>query len=386
MRTVLSQLLSFIPKREFRRCVERYRGNHNIRTFSCWDQFICMLVAQLGRKESLREIEVCIRKMSSDLYHTGLRGNVSRATLADANEKRSSLIYRDFCHVLINKARLLYAGESFLKDLNSLVYVLDSTNISLPLSMCPWAYYGSRPEAGVKVHTQLDLRGPIPSFLHISSVKMRDNFFLDSITIEPGAFYVMDKAYFDLVRLYVINQRKGFFVTRPLRHVKYRRYKKLSLAINASAIRSDYLVRFSSRKASENYPDNLRKIVYLDLETKNRLTFLTNNFELPAQTIADLYKARWQIEIFFKWIKQNLHIVSFFGRSNNAVQTQIWIAVSSYLLVAIARRQLNVKAPLTEIVNFLPSAIFVKMPIFSAFGNKASPSNTTHHDNQLKLL
>jgi hypothetical protein len=386
MRTVLAQLLSYVPKREFTRCVRQHRGNRNVRTFTCWDQFVCMLIAQLGRKESLREIEVCVRKMRSELYYAGLRGCVSRSTLADANEGRPSSIYRDFCHILIKKARLLYAGESFLQDLNNLVYVLDSTNISLPLSMCPWAYTGSRPEAGVKVHTQLDLRGPIPSFLHISSVKMRDNFFLDSITIEPGAFYVMDKAYFDLIRLYIINQRKGFFVTRPLRHVKYRRCKQLSRLVKASSIRSDYLVRFSSRNADKNYPDHLRKIVYLDPETQNRLTFLTNNFELPAQTVADLYKARWQIEVFFKWIKQNLHIVSFFGRSNNAVQTQIWIAVSSYLLVAIARGQLNIKAPLTEIINFLPSAIFVKMPIFSAFDNKVHPNNTTHYDNQLKLL
>lgn len=386
MQTVLAQIFSFAPKREFRRCVERHRGDHNTRTFSCWDQFVCMVVAQLGRKESLREIEVSIRKMGSELYRAGLRGKVSRATLADANEGRSSLIYADFCHILIYRARELYQGDSFLKQLNNLIYVLDSTNISLSLSLCPWSYFGGRPEAGVKLHTQLDLRGPIPSFLHISRANMTDNLFLDSITVEPGAYYVMDKAYFDLVRLYNIHLKKGFFVIRSKRNVKFRLCRSLIRNKDEPQISSDYLARFSSRKAAQNYPDIIRRVRYVDLKTNKRFVFLTNNFDLPAQTIADLYKARWQIEIFFKWIKQNLHITSFFGRSANAVETQIWIAVCSYLLVAIARSELKIKAPLTEIINFLPSAIFIKMPLFQALENNFSDEAPNTPPNQLILF
>lgn len=385
---VLSQILSFAPKREFRRCVEQFEGNHNVRTFRCWDQFVCMVVVQLGKKESLREIETCLRAMRPLLYRAGVRGTISRNTLAYANENRPADIYRTFCNILITKARSLYKDEYFFKDLDNLVYVIDSTVISLSLSLCPWANNGRCPAIGVKLHTQLDLNGPIPSFLHISKAKMRDNHFLDSILIEPGAFYVMDKGYFDLHRLYQINNKRGYFVIRPLKHVKFQRVKSIQKE-KSSAIKSDYFVRCTGRVGSRKYPDQLRKIRYLDEATGKYFTFVTNNFDLQAQTIADLYKARWQVELFFRWIKQNLRLDYFLGRSFNAIQIQIWTAVASFLLVAIAKKNLAIEAPLTEIIRFLPSALFLEMPLNKAFIKESYNSCEVLSDpssNQLILL
>lgn len=384
-RTVLAQLLSFVPQRTFRRCVERHRGNFNVRKFSCWDQFVCMLLAQLGRKESLREIQTCLRGMQGLLYRSGLRTTVARSTLAEANENRPSAIYADLCKNLIHRARALYQGELFIKDLRELVYILDSTTIDLSLTLCPWAYYGARPPAGLKVHTQLDLRGPIPSFVHISSLKMRDNFFLDSLLVEAGAFYVMDKAFFDLVRLYTIHTKRGYFITRPLRHVKFKKIKPISIPDGGNVL-TDYLVHCRGIVGARNYPERLRLIRYIDPTRDKKLTFVTNNLDLPPQKIADLYKARWQIEIFFKWIKQNLHISAFLGRSRNAIETQIWIALVAYLLVAIAKKKLPISAPLTEIVNFLPSALFVEMPLLQAFSDFTHSEVSLDSSNQLKLL
>ena len=386
--TILAQLLSFIPKRDFRRCVEKHRGNHNIRTFSCWDQFVCMVVAQLARKESLREIETCLRGMKNLLYHTGLQGVVSRSTLADANERRSSAIYADFCHILIERARPLYADDNFIKDLDALVYVLDSTFITLSLAVCPWAYFGVHPPAAMRLHTQLDLRGPLPSFLHISRAKMNDNLFLDLIRIEAGAFYVMDKGYFDLARLYKIHQGRAFFIIRRKRYVKFRRIKSM-LKQKAPSVHSDCIVRCSGPVGRKKFPDRLRLIKYRDSENKKELFFLTNNFDMPPATIAQLYKARWQVELFFRWIKQNLRLDSFLGYSQNAVEIQIWTAVAAYLTVAIAKKKIGIPAPLTQIVGFLPQALFLKVPIYKALST-AVKGNTTEFQgsssNQLELL
>ena len=369
-RTVLAQLISFLPKREFRRCVERYEGDHNTRTFSCWDQFVCMLVAQLGHKESLRELETCIRGLGSLLYHSGLKGQLSRNTLAHANENRPSAIFGDFCKVLIPRARKLYLDDGTVGNLDSLVYVLDSTLIGLSMSLCPWSYFGSRPKAGVKIHTQLDLRGKIPSFIHISKANMSDNHFLDHLTIEPGAFYVMDRGYLDLVRLYTIHKKLGYFVIRSKLQVHFKRIISNPKDENNKAILSDHIVRCSGGKGKYNYPERLRKIRYKDIESNRTFTYLTNNFELSAQVIADLYKARWQIELFFKWIKQNLLITSFMGRSQNAIEIQIWTAVASYLAVAIAKKTLRTEATLTEIVSLLPQIIFLKTPFNKPFSDQ----------------
>ncbi len=388
MAIVLTQLLSYLPKRDFRRCVEKYRGDHNTRTFSCWDQFICMVVAQLGRKESLREIETCIRGMRKVLYHTGIRGKISRSTLADANENRTSQIYADFCHILIKRVRKLYVDDDFIKEVDSLVYVLDSTIITLSLSLCPWAYFGVHPPAAMKLHTQLDLRGSIPSFLHISRAKMPDNLFLEQITIEAGAFYIMDRGYFDLPRLYKIHLRRGYFVIRCKLHVKIKRIKS-NLKDKATSILSDQTVRFSSRTSKQNYPERVRRIRYRDPETNKVFCFLTNNFDLPAIIIADLYKARWQVEIFFKWIKQNLRLDSFLGNSRNAIEIQIWTAVAAYLTVAIARKQLGIQASLTEIIRFLPQALFLKVPLYKAFPHLTYRNNQdllSSSSKQLRLL
>lgn len=388
-RTVLAQLISFLPKRDFRRCVERYEGDRNTRTFSCWDQFVCMLVAQLGHKESLRELESCIRGLGSLLYHSGLKGQLSRNTLAHANENRSSAIFGDFCKILITKARKLYLDDNTVGNLDSLVYVLDSTLIGLSLSLCPWSYYGSRPEAGIKVHTQLDLRGKIPSFIHISKAKMTDNYFLDRITVEPGAFYVMDRGYLDLVRLYNMHQKLGYFVVRSKWHVRFKRILSNPKDESNKAVLSDQIVRCSGGKGKYNYPERIRRIRYKDLETNRIFTYLTNNFELSAQVIADLYKARWQIELFFKWIKQNLLITSFMGRSQNAIEIQIWTAVSSYLAVAIAKKTLRTEATLTEIVSLLPQIIFMKTPFNKPFSDqhlKPYSKNSIQPHKQLNLL
>lgn len=384
-RTVFSQLLDYVPRRDFARCVERYRGNHNTRSFSCWDQFLCMAFAQLTYRESLRDIEICLRAEQTKLYRIGLRGVVSRSTLSDANEHRDSRIYQDFCQVLMKRARELYVDETFSKDLDEAVYVLDSTFIALCLSLCPWARYAHYKTAFIKVHTLLDLRGAIPSFIAISKAQMRDNFMLDEIPIEPGAFYVMDRAYLDFARLYKLNQSCAFFITRPLRHVIFRKREALLKGKQLSIV-SDLVVRLGGRIAARKYPDCLRKIRYHDKESGKKLTFITNNFFLSATTIADLYKARWQVEIFFKWIKQNLRIKKFYGTSRNAIETQIWIAISTYLLIAIAKRELAVTTQLSRIVQLLSLSTFSEKPILYAFRETPLSTFNQIEDNQLILL
>jgi Transposase DDE domain/Domain of unknown function (DUF4372) len=387
--TILAQVLSFLPKREFRRFVKKYKGDRNTRTFSCWDQFICMMVAQLGKKESLRELETCARGFCGALYHSGVKGKVSRTTLAYANENRSSAIFGDFCKLLIARTKKLYINDDTVGNLEGLVYVLDSTIIELSMSLCPWSYFGGSPRAGIKIHTQLDLRGKIPSFIHISKAKMSDNYFLDHIIVEPGAFYVMDRGYVDFPRLYNMHKKHGYFVVRSKWHLSFKRIYSNQKDENNTAIISDQVVRCSGGKGRYSYPERIRKIKYKDPETNKVFTFLTNNFEIPAQVIADLYKARWQIELFFKWIKQNLLITTFLGRSQNAIETQIWIAVASYLAVAIAKKTLRTPATVTEIISLLPQILFLKTPFnkpFSDHDYRIYSKRIFSADNQLNLL
>ena len=338
-RTVFSQLISFLPDREFRRCVSRYDGDRRWRGFSCWDQFLCMAFAQLTYRESLRDIEACLRSLGAKLYHMGFRSQVARSTLADANESRDWRIYADFAQVLIRIARPLYARDPIGVDLDQSLYALDSTTIDLCLSLFPWAKF-RRHKAAVKMHTLLDLRGNIPTFIRITDGKTHDVNILDEFLPEPGAFYVMDRAYVDFERLFVFTLCSSFFVVRTKKNILLQR--RYSHPVDKSTgMRSDQTVILTAIESAKAYPDSLRRVSYFDAATNKRLKFLTNNFALPALTIARIYKSRWQIELFFKWIKQHLRIKKFYGASENAVKTQIWIAVSVYVLVAIARKRLG---------------------------------------------
>jgi hypothetical protein len=383
-KTIFAQLLEHLPKREFRRCVARYRGEKGVKSFSCWDQLLTMLFAQLTYRDSLRDIEICLRSMEEKLYRVGLRSRVSRSTLADANESRSSRVYADFCRVLMRKAHKLYLNDPFEKLLGEVVYVLDSTYISLCLSLFPWAKLGGQ-QAEVKIHSLLDLRGSIPSFIAITGSKYRDNHMLDSILIEPGAFYIMDRAYLDCARLSKINRSRGYFVVRPKKGIFFQRIYSRSVDKNIG-LRSDQTVRFLGKVSRAKYSDQLRLIRYVDLKKQKRLAFLTNNFSLPAFTICQLYKERWQIEVFFKWIKQNLRIKTFYGNSLNAVETQIWIAISSYLLVAIVKKSLKIDAPLYRILQFLSVSLFEEKPIFQAFYALEQQIDAPIPTNQLSLF
>jgi len=338
-RYVFSQLMDFFPKHEFNKCIRRYNGNHRAKTFTCLDQYMSMAFAQLTSRESLRDIETCLRSLGSKLYHAGIHGNISRSTLADANEKRDWRIYRDFAQVLIAQARSLYVNEEFGVTLDNAVYALDSTTIDLCLTLFPWAQFRKHKSA-VKMHTLLDLKGSIPSFIHVTGGKVHDVNVLDILPLEAGAFYVMDKAYVDFERLYKFTKSMAFFVTRAKTNLAFTRcnYRQVD---KTTGLRSDQTIRLKVWKSLKFYPDHLRYITYYDADTNKRFAFLTNNFTLDALTIALLYKCRWKIELFFKWIKQHLRIKAFFGTSENAVKTQIWIAVSIYLLVAIMKKELN---------------------------------------------
>jgi len=369
-RTVFAQLIDHVPPHEFHKCVERYRGNYKWRGFSCLDQFLCLAFAQLTFRESLRDIEACLRSVEGKLYHMGFRGKVARSTLADANESHDWRIYADFAQVLIHIARPMYANESLGFDLDSTVYALDSTTIDLCLSVFPWARFRAK-KAAIKLHTLLDLRGPIPTFIEVTEGKLHDVNILDTIAPEPGSFYVMDRAYVDFERLYVFHCGGAFFVTRTKRGVLFRR--RYSHPIDAmTGLRSDHTVMLASASSRKHYPDPLRRIHYHDAEQNRNLRFLTNNFDLPALTVCLLYKSRWQVELFFKWIKQHLRIKAFYGYSENAVKTQIWIAVSIYVLVAIVKKRLALKASLHEILQVLSLSLFEQVPILQAFGDVES--------------
>jgi hypothetical protein len=383
-RAVFSQLLDFLPKKQFDRCVRRYHGNPRTKTFSCFDQYLCMAFAQITYRQSLRDIEACLRAMQPKLYHCGLRAKVSRSTLANANAYRDWRIYADFAQVLISKARALCANEDFGIQLNREVYALDSTTIDLCLSLFPWATF-RRHTAAVKVHTLMDLRGSIPTFIRITDGKVHDVTFLDELILEPGAIYIMDRGYLDFARLYTFTQTLSTFVTRAKSNFDYRRpgYQKVD---KTTGLRCDQTIRLNGFYASQDYPGVLRRIGFFDIETNQKFIFLTNNFALPALTIAGLYKCRWRIEIFFKWIKQYSRIKTFFGTTENAVKTQIWIAISVYVLVAIVKKELKIALSLGEILQILSIVLFETVLITQVLTKTPSQNEIAPFHNQLLLF
>jgi hypothetical protein len=383
-RTVFSQLLSFLPDREFRRCVARYQGDARPRGFSCWDQYLSMAFAQLTYREGLRDIEACLRALGGKLYHMGFHGRVARSTLADANDTHDWRIYADFAQVLIRVARPLYVSDPIGLDLDHSLYALDSTTIDLCLSLFPWARFRQH-KAAVKMHTLLDLHGNIPTFISITDGKVHDVNILDEIIPEAGAFYVMDRGYVDFERLYVFTLSAAFFVVRAKSNViLQRRYSHH--VDKTTGVQSDHTVILTAIGSVKVYPDALRRVSYLDVETRKRFKFLTNNFTLPAGTIAQIYKSRWQVELFFKWIKQHLRIKAFYGTSENAVKTQIWIAVSVYVLVAIVRKRLLLPISLYQILQILSVTLFEKTPILHALQPPDSQEDSPDDSNQLSLF
>jgi len=381
---VFTQLMNFLPRREFNACVDKYRGDRRSRGFSCRDQWLCLGFAQLTYRESLRDIETCLRALEPKLYHAGFRGKVSRSTLADANRVHDWRIYADFAQVLIRRARKLYAREPLAVDLAQTVYALDSTTIDLCLSLFPWAKFRRR-KGAVKLHTLLDLRGNIPCFVHVSHGKMHDVNVLDQLPIEPGAFYVMDRGYLDFKRLHRFTTGAAFFVTRGKRNLDCTRRARRPVD-KTTGLRSDQTIVLAGPKTSRLYPDPLRRIVFYDVEQQRRLVFLTNNFTLPALTIARLYKCRWQVELFFKWIKQHLRIKAFYGTSDNAVKTQVWIAISVYVLVAIVKKELRTERSLYDILQILSLTLFEKIPLIEALNDQNRPNSETPDPNQLTLF
>ena len=383
-RLVFSQLLDFLPKKQFDRCVRRYRGNHRVKTFSCFDQYLCMAFAQITYRQSLRDIETCLRAMQQKLYHCGIRGNVSRNTLANANEHRDWRIYADFAQVLIGKARALYANENFGIQLSREVYALDSTTIDLCLSLFPWAKFRKH-KAAVKIHTLMDLKGSIPTFILITDGKVHDVNILDELILEPGAIYIMDRGYLDFTRLYTFTQNLSTFITRAKTNFDYHRlyYRKVD---KTTGLRCDQTIMLNGFYASQDYPAVLRRIGFFDIVTNKKFIFLTNNFSLPALIIARLYKCRWQIEIFFKWIKQYLRIKTFFGTSVNAVKTQIWIAISVYVLVAIVKKELKIELSLGEILQILGIVLFEKVPMTQVLTKNVLQNKNFQFHKQLLLF
>ena len=381
---IFSQLMDFLPKHEFDKCVRRYQGNYRMRKFSCLDQFRCMAFAQLTYRESLRDIETCLRAVQPKLYHVGIRGKVSRSTLADANETRDWRIYADFAQVLIGMARKLYAEDDFGLALQQTAYALDSTTIDLCLSLFPWARFRRR-KGAVKVHTLMDLRGSIPCFIHVTAGNIHDLNILDELLFEPGSFYIMDRGYIDFGRLYALAQSLAFFVVRAKSNLDYSR--RTSRQVDKSTgLRSDQTILLKGPKTSQAYPEPLRRISYLDTDTQKRFVFLTNNFTLPALTIPQLYKCRWRVELFFKWIKQYLRIKAFYGTSQNAVKTQIWIAISVYLLVAILKKELDIDRSLGQILQILSITLFEKVYIDQVLTSFDLQNESSASCNQLILF
>ena len=383
-KTVFAQLIDFLPGYDFQQCVQRYRGNYKIKTFSCWDQFLCMAFAQLTYRESLRDIEACLRSAQHKLYHMGFRGKVSRNTLAHANEVRDWRIYADFAQILIARARHLYANDSFGVELKQMVYALDSTTIDLCLSLFPWAKFRKH-KAAVKLHTLLDLHGNIPSVIFMTHGKIHDVKILDELVLEAGAIYLMDRGYLDFARLYKIHQTPAFFITRAKRNFSFQRLYSHPIE-KITGLQCDQTIVLEGFYAQKDYPTLLRRIRYFDTTKDKRLIFLTNNFTLPALTIAQLFRCRWHIELFFKWIKQHLRIKAFYGTSENAVKTQIWIAISVYVLVAIVKKQLGLEMNLYTILQILSVTLFEKMPILKAFSDEIYINQHNDTDNQLKLF
>jgi hypothetical protein len=383
-RTVFAQLMAHVSQSTFQRCVARYDGEYKTSRFSCWDQYLCMAFAQLTYRESLRDIEACLRAVQPKLYHLGIRGRVARSTIADANETRDWRIYSDFAQGLIRTARALYVDEPLAVDLADTVYALDATIIDLCLSVFPWARY-RRHDAAVKLHTQLDLRGSIPTVVQITEGKAPDVTLLDGLMLEPGAIYIMDRGYVDFERLHRFTEDAAFFVTRTKKGLRFRRRTSRPVDF-ATGLQSDHTVGLVTASARRDYPAPLRRVRYIDPTTKKRLGFLTNNFALPAITVAHLYKSRWHVELFFKWIKQHLRIKAFYGTSENAVKTQIWIALSVYLLVAIVKKRLGLDLSLYKLLQILSVTLFEKTPISIAVFDIGSQFEPSDDRNQLHLF
>jgi transposase len=374
-KTIFAQLMEFISPYEFRKYVNRYKGHYKVLRFTCWEQFLCMVFAQLTYRESLRDIEVCLRTMGKKLYHLGIRSTISRNTLAHANEKRDWRIYRDLGQQLIKRATSLYADDDFSLSLKNVVYALDSTTIELCMSLFPWASY-SKNQAAVKMHTLLNLRGNIPSLVIITSAFVSDIEILKRMTLETDAFYIIDRAYFDFETLFNIDKARAFFIIRMKKNIKFKRIYSFNID-KTTGVRCDQIIKITSEYARPRYPKQLRRIKYYDQVTNKYLTFATNNTDLEASTICHLYRYRWQIELFFKWIKQHLRIKAFFGRSENAIKTQIWIAVSTYVLVAIIKKELNIRCSLHTMLQIFSISIFDKVPILEAFSNPKYQETTT---------
>lgn len=381
---VFAQVMEFAPWHTFRRLVTKYRGDFNVRTFSCLDQFLSMAFAQITYRESLRDIEACLASQPGKCYHLGLRGNVTRSNLADANERRDWRIHCEYAQALIRIARRLYAQEPLALELDSTVYALDSTTIDLCLALFPWAPFRST-KAAIKLHTLLDLRGAIPSFIHISDGKLHDVNALDLLIPEAGAFYVMDRGYLDFARLYVLHQAGSFFVTRARSNAKFRRMYSLPVDRTTGLI-CDQHVELTVFYSQQGYPERLRRIRFKDPETGKTFVFLTNHFGLPASSICALYKSRWQVELFFKWIKQHLRIKRFFGNSENAVKSQVWIAVATYVLVAIVKKRLQLDLSLHSMLQILSVTPFEKIPLFQLFSDAPVDPDAGGSGNQLILL
>ena len=383
-RTVFAQLMDLIPRRTVERCVARYRGAHRMHSFSCYDQLLCMAFAQLTYRESLRDIETCLRALQPKLYHAGLRGRVSRSTLADANETRDWRIYADFAQILIRRARQLYCDDPFAVELAQTAYAFDATTIDLCLALFPWARF-RRTKAAVKLHTLLDLRAHMPTFVAITDGKAADVTLLDALCFEPGAFYVFDRGYTDFGRLSRLTEALAFFVIRGKHGLDYAR--RISRPVDkTTGLRSDQTIMLCGPKTATLYPAPLRRITYVDLDTQQRFVFLTNNFALPVLRIAQLYKCRWQVELFFKWIKQHLRIKAFYGTSMNAVKTQVWIAISVYVLVAILKKELRLERSLYEILQILSLTLFERVPLSQVVTAFPEPTLLDDRCNQLSLF
>lgn len=380
---VFAQLMDLVHPQQFRRCVRRYGGDYKLKSFSCWDQFLCMAFGQVTFRESLRDIEVCLRSRQDQLYHLGIQSHISHSTIADANQNRDWRIYADLAQGLIRRARLLYRDEPIGIELNETIYALDSTTIDLCLNLFPWARFRRR-KAAVKLHTLLDIRGSIPTFISICEGKQADVGILDQLILEPGSFYVLDRGYVDFRRLHGFVVALAFFVTRSKRGIQFNRLESRPVDY-LSGVRYDHIVRLKNPNSRNHYPEKLRRIRYFDQETRRDLVFLTNNLVLPARVIAFLYKRRWKVELFFKWIKQNLRIKHFYGTSSNAVKTQVWISICVYVLAAIVRKQIRSDRSLSEIMQILSVNVFEKEPLYQVLTQNSLSSKTSPSCNQLML-
>lgn len=383
-RIVFSQVMDHLPMRRFSTCVHRYGGNRKVRTFSCRDQLYTMAFAQLTFRESLRDIIACLTAMNAKLYHMGIRGRLARSTLADANQRRDWRIYADFALLLIQEARRLYADQELPGGIDTAAYALDSTTVDLSLTLFPWARFRRRKSA-VKLHTLLDLQGGIPRFVHVTGGKTTDNLALDHVPIEPGAFYVMDRGYFDLARLFALHQTRALFVVRAINKMQFRRVYSHPVD-KTTGLQCDQTIRLTGPLSKQKYPQPLRRVRFYDADMDKRLVFLTNDFSLSALTVAELYKQRWQIELFFKWLKQHLRIKAFYGTTANAVKTQVWIAVAVYVLIAILKKRLLLDQSLYTILQVLSLTLFEKRPILQVFSETVDKCAEVHFRNSLPLF